>query len=65
MKNICDAFFRAAIATVIWGILTYPLLKVGRYFDTDRLYSFLAFFIPVFISMVIYNFTIDRLRKEF
>jgi hypothetical protein len=65
MKNLRDAFLRTVAATVVWEVLTYPfVLRVGSHFWRNQLYDLLAFFMPVFISMILYNLTIARFCKK-
>jgi Zn-dependent protease with chaperone function len=70
MKRGQDAFLRAIVATVVFGILTAPvlnhfLIRVGSYSRWALLlFNYIAFFIPVFIGMLIYDFIIAKLHKE-
>lgn len=73
MKNVRDALLRAVVATIIYGIFTNPvldhlLIKVGNnseWYHLSRVWlDYLAFFVPVFIGMVIYNFIATRPHKE-
>lgn len=70
MKKVKDALLRAVVATVVFGILTAPvlnhfLIRAGSYSRwTLLLFNYIAFFIPVFIGMLMYDFILPRFYKE-
>ena len=64
MKNIRDAFLRTVLATVLYGIMAYPFIKVGTRTIQHWFFDILIVFVPVLVGMLIYNLTTAWFHKE-
>ena len=60
MKLLNDAIARAATATILWAVLSWPFIKTGSLASKSMIFNYLIVFIPVLVSMYVYNLVIPR-----